>query len=1060
MDSDQCMDAWRDSVSPEVLDIADFGLEKAVKPKQVVDVKKLAIDPSIQGLERVLHICKRIIEAKKVNLHQLLGAVRELRTAVSGHSCELPRIVKPLSTVIHMCNNAARIAVLKEMEGMQFTCLQSVRLGSAPATPPLPSKAHAPRRRQRGSILMLPDDEFLEEQFIPWILEGIQGANSDDRTAWQNLLLSYLNILSKQALETMIWPLVKQQSWITEAIQHREFAGRMLVTLCSGGLQTDADASPMIDTAKVLCDDTNPGVRVYACEAAQKLFHQSSLSDSKRAMCQELLHALLRDTASLVRQRAVTAYAESLQFLTDEGLDMAAGDLPSVYFAHIHAEDRLSTSYCKNFGLICFQLKERLSDSQRGSLFAYVKACCSAPPPSSEPPSLSASLLSLSDAFPVPISSPPSPLYWMAYNLPAFVISFQHHLRADIKKQTFDTSLIGKCLSQMLKSEDETVRITLAKCFHEVVRVLGSDIVCSTERIIQAVQLLLRSETTAKHLVATFDDLLQSLEKHSTSNTSRARKSVWAKCKSGFVPSVLLSGLHQGLSEASDWRSMKTLLDAIPCLQFHFPAEDVAAMFTPTLQELLIQPAHAHALLPSLARAFVETLHATRSHAVRLEILDWLVTTFAENDSSRLRIHFITVGEMMTQRFSRAFVKQRLFPTMLKLTEDEVLDVRRAIAGLLPALKRMIVLPKDHQLLRVLNTAASALGKGKHGNSEWTAFVKTVHHTLDAIENPITWDQGSLFDDYEEDLARHEDERALYQAYEAELAGGGPTSSKRSEGQRKVVSEQRYTSARDPRRNSKEVAPQMSSRQASMTGLISPHVPRKSARNTSRPAAAAASKSSEQLPRMLGSPTKRITASRLSPSAISQRQALSSASAPSFQPGAHKSSQQTLDRPRSSESRKASATSPRSRQVSAVRRKSQPHTSSHSRISHETNTSSSVVVSVSASTPTDTPTTPRKQQSARALHSSQGGSRSRRTSLTLASSSPSESATSWKKAHDEKRGAVERRFSNSTISPAMSRQGSSSSIVSHILSQSATPSPLRSQPSPKPRRLQPLASHK
>lgn len=101
--------------------------------------------------------------------------------------------------------------------------------------------------------------------------------------------------------------------------------------------------------------------------------------------------------------------------------------------------------------------------------------------------------------------------------------------------------------------------------------------------------------------------------------------------------------------------------------------------------------------------------------------------------------------------------------------DDPVLDVRRSAAMTLLEIKRMLVLPMDHQLVKELESAASRLNEGS-SNKAWKAFVSQHLKDLDAIHNPITWSLDTMFDDHELDQARQRDEEAVADDFEHEVA--------------------------------------------------------------------------------------------------------------------------------------------------------------------------------------------------------------------------------------------------------------------------------------------------
>lgn len=189
-------------------------------------------------------------------------------------------------------------------------------------------------------------------------------------------------------------------------------------------------------------------------------------------------------------------------------------------------------------------------------------------------------------------------------------------------------------------------------------------------------------------------------------------------------------------------------------------------------------PGIADGVVPDLVDAYLGIAKSIRKLVSRAKLLDWLVMNLARSEDCYHRRLFLSFCSRITVTFSRQFFKDNFFEHVLAFCEDPVLDVRRSAVRNLYDVKKMLVLPMDHQLLKELENATSSLNEGT-SNKAWKAFVSQQLKEMDTIHNPITWSLDALFEDYELDQARQHDEEAVATEFEAEIAdvngssGGG-----------------------------------------------------------------------------------------------------------------------------------------------------------------------------------------------------------------------------------------------------------------------------------------------
>eukprot|EP00055_Hartaetosiga_balthica_P005509 m.16268 g.16268 ORF g.16268 m.16268 type:complete len:459 (-) comp4592_c0_seq1:552-1928(-) len=182
---------------------------------------------------------------------------------------------------------------------------------------------------------------------------------------------------------------------------------------------------------------------------------------------------------------------------------------------------------------------------------------------------------------------------------------------------------------------------------------------------------------------------------------------------------------------------------------------------TPAVEELLLYNSLALPVSTILCDSFASLMVVSRKYLPRLKLIEWLLINLLGNEQSSKRILFIHLCSKVPMYFSRAFFKEYLFLPMLSLAEDTVLDVRRHLSDFIITMKKMLVLPKDHNLHRKLEAAVTQLEDGMYDDEDWLETLSELNNKLEDIDIPITWDSSFVFDDHHIDQQREEDEQCI-----------------------------------------------------------------------------------------------------------------------------------------------------------------------------------------------------------------------------------------------------------------------------------------------------------
>ncbi|EGD82654.1 hypothetical protein PTSG_03312 [Salpingoeca rosetta] len=722
--------AWAGLSPDQELDddpVFTFSFEKRVKPKRDTgDLARLRVDTSLQGIDRALYLLRDLKEHAHSEPIRLIAAIELLKQAVAEDAACLVRAVSCLKGAFSTFNGQEKAVIVPYLAGMK-----------------------------------LDGNTVLCESLLPWFIDSVKSTTFvDEMLAWQTLILSYVPALSQKAITELVWPLTLASGWMTEKLDTRLFSCRLLKGVADRCAGAACSLPPdYFDVVEGLLSDTHPSVRAEAVEAAARALLLPAASVTIRQRLHRQIVTLLSDAESDVRATALRALASILPDL-DAGLLRASCEpLHLAYTNVINSEDLLTEAFCKNFGPVIYYGWDAFTASQQHELLEQFAHMCA--DRSDDVVAMSGEEEDIDED---------SPQRWAAYNFPGVAIVARNEFLNDLNHGTpFAQTTLGRSFLSLM-SGPVSVRLTVAKSFHEVMTALGPRFNVCPEGFKAVNELITDPHPRVMAAIMThLDVLFRNLKKPNESNCKSYISPSYRKCKHGCVPAAVLSNVVAAVPRLlEDWRHLRLLLSHTQASHNVFSPEELNNILLPCLQHLLTDQAVAEPVMLEACENLVAMTAAIPNHKIRLKIMEWQTTELAAGPTSRHRICFVHVCSKVTKFFSRYFFKTFYFEPLLALTEDPILDVRRRVASMLPVMKRMIVLPKDHHLLRQLEAAASALGSNHASDKAWKQFVMETHATLDTINNPITWDLSMLFEDFHIDSCREQEEQGLIEAYEGD----------------------------------------------------------------------------------------------------------------------------------------------------------------------------------------------------------------------------------------------------------------------------------------------------
>ncbi|XP_049446891.1 serine/threonine-protein phosphatase 4 regulatory subunit 4 isoform X1 [Epinephelus fuscoguttatus] len=492
--------------------------------------------------------------------------------------------------------------------------------------------------------------------------------------AWLETLLSAINALPKETIKQEVLNPLLYQSQLSHSLQARLASCRILGKVASK-FDSHIVKKELLPLARSLCQDVEFEVRACMCRQLESIARATGVEDTRTELLPELVE-LAGDEESSVRLAAFDTIINLMEMIdSDDRLHVVVPLVMSVCeVSSSQVDDALVASLSFQFGKLCSGLTGSLSDEQKGRLLQRFKVLCVAglQTEGNQTDGNESTLIRCN----------------CCYNLPAMVVfaDSAHFL-----------SELYPSFSSLCCDQEVSVRRSAAASFHQVVKLLGSNV-----QLIHKELLALLQDDALEVLDALMNHLEETLEVVLSRGENLAMDNKFPE----LLSALLIAEQKVGCSLR--WRLHEKLLQRYSCLARLLPGELLHQSFSPRIFTILT----TNKVLPvqkEAARTFCTFLRYNRKQEQRQEMMERLIQDLAQGRSYWNRLRFLDVCEMATEIFSRKYFNKHFLIPALDLVHDPVANVRYKLCQLLPRLRSSLRLPADKQLLQQLDFCVQKL---------------------------------------------------------------------------------------------------------------------------------------------------------------------------------------------------------------------------------------------------------------------------------------------------------------------------------------------------------------
>ncbi|XP_076611763.1 serine/threonine-protein phosphatase 4 regulatory subunit 4 isoform X2 [Chaetodon auriga] len=492
--------------------------------------------------------------------------------------------------------------------------------------------------------------------------------------AWLETLLSAINALPKETIKQEVLNPLLYQSQLSHSLQARLASCRILGKVACK-FDSHIVKKELLPLVRSLCQDVEFEVRACMCRQLESIARATGVDDTRTELLPELVE-LAEDEESSVRLAAFDTIINLMEMMdSDDRLHVVVPLVMSVCEVSSSADEAVVASLSFQFGKLCSGLAGSLSDEQKGRLLQRFKVLC---------------VTGLQTEGNQTDGNNESTLIRCncCYNLPAMVVfSDSAHFLSELYP-----SFSSLCCDQEI-----SVRRSAAASFHQVVKLLGSNVQLVHKELLALLQ---------DDALEVLDALMNHLEETLEAVLSRG-ENLTLDNKFPELLSALLSA-EQKVGCSLRWRLHEKLLQRYSCLARLLPGELLHQSFSPRIFIILT----TNKVLPvqkEAARTFCIFLRYNRKQEQRQEMMERLIQDLAQGRSYWNRLRFLDVCEMATEIFSRKYFNKHFLIPALELVHDPVANVRYKLCQLLPRLRSSLRLPADKQLLQQLDFCVQKL---------------------------------------------------------------------------------------------------------------------------------------------------------------------------------------------------------------------------------------------------------------------------------------------------------------------------------------------------------------
>ncbi|XP_041814391.1 serine/threonine-protein phosphatase 4 regulatory subunit 4 isoform X2 [Chelmon rostratus] len=491
--------------------------------------------------------------------------------------------------------------------------------------------------------------------------------------AWLETLLLAINALPKETIKQEVLNPLLYQSQLSHSLQARLASCRILGKVACK-FDSHIVKKELLPLVRSLCQDVEFEVRACMCRQLESIARATGVDDTRTELLPELVE-LTEDEESGVRLAAFDTIINLMEMMDgDDRLHVVVPLVMSVCEVSSQADEAVVASLSFQFGKLCSGLAGSLSDEQKGRLLQRFKLLCVAglQTEGNQTDGNNESTLIRCNC---------------CYNLPAMVVfSDSAHFLSELYPS----------FSSLCSDQEVSVRRSAAASFHQVVKLLGSNVQLVHKELLALLQ---------DDALEVLDALMNHLEETLEAVLSRGENLTMDNKFPELLSALLLAEQKVGCSLR--WRLHEKLLQRYSCLARLLSGELLHQSFSPRI--FIILTTNVLPVQKEAARTFCTFLRYNRKQEQRQEMMERLIQDLAQGRSYWNRLRFLDVCEMATEIFSRKYFNKHFLIPALELVHDPVANVRYKLCQLLPRFRSSLRLPADKQLLQQLDFCVQKL---------------------------------------------------------------------------------------------------------------------------------------------------------------------------------------------------------------------------------------------------------------------------------------------------------------------------------------------------------------
>ncbi|XP_017293768.1 serine/threonine-protein phosphatase 4 regulatory subunit 4 isoform X3 [Kryptolebias marmoratus] len=516
-------------------------------------------------------------------------------------------------------------------------------------------------------------------------------------SAWLETLLSAINSLPKETIKQEVLNPLLYQSQVSQSPQARLASCRILGKVASK-FDSHIVKKELLPLAQSLCRDVEPEVQVCMCRQFESIAQAIGVDDTRTELLPELVE-LAGDEENSVRLAAFDSIISLMEMMdSDDRLHVLVPMVTSVCDASSQMDEAITVSLSFRFGMLCSGLAGFLSDEQKHLMLQKFQVLCvTGLPTEGNQMDSSESALIRSNC---------------CYNLPAMMVFVDSaHFQLDLYPS----------FSSLCRDPEVSVRQNAAATFHQVVKLLGSDV-----HLVHTELLSLLQDNALEVLDALMNQLDETLEVV----LSRGDNLTLDNKLPELLSALLVA--EQKVGRSLRWRLHEKVLQRYSSLARLLPGELLHKSFSPRIFMILT----TNKVLPvqkEAARTFCTFLRYNRRQEQRQEMIEQLIQDLAQGRSYWNRLRFLDVCEVAREIFSRKYFNKHFVIPALELVHDPVANVRYKLCRLLPQMRSSLHLPADKLLLQKLDFCVQKL-LCREKDKDVVAIIRKTVLELDKLD--------------------------------------------------------------------------------------------------------------------------------------------------------------------------------------------------------------------------------------------------------------------------------------------------------------------------------------